>query len=973
MGATLLIYQGTTPCALGIDFLRRRDAEIDRLKKLPESQISEALQQRRRTLEKDIYTIALDVDNSQNYPGNMLLKTSIHQWGAGHFHHCAMPGEHFLQSIYRGHHRGKYENFNPKGVRALQTGINASGGTRCNGYIAFATNEEAIEQKIRSTLKQILMTRSTLSTTQDEWTRVIIVSSSLGGFASGSFEALKQLVQTIAEEMQIPLNFFCILLIPGGTNSGKDRTNSLAGTAAVFQELAAIATGEHSHRQKQPGETHLQSTLSKHIPTLLISDTNGADSPQGLILADQLSMISETILSLVSTPLGNRRDSQAADFLTKANAQTSLTGEPKLGISAGQSTIYLGRDRLRAYAVPQLCGAITKQLLATVEETAIGQWVGEFVTQQRLLAGQRKNQLPSRLLDAAPEDEHSLTLPRVMGLIDSYTQTVTDLDLLLKGESLAQLAFQQAIQPAIEVDEVLEMRHKILMIRVQQDLQQRVIDILQTSGLRAARQFLSHLLLALEQMLTEASEKQLQYEESLNQHLTYVGQFQTKTIPTLRELLHQPSPWHKTLFANKREKARIEAQIKEAGWRYINGLKQYYRILLQYRAQIAAVKTLRMLQALVQERLGQTQQAEETVATLLKEFRQEVVQVKNYSPRFECSNGFCLIETAEDLKAYYDRLLPDADQATAAKNLMIALGLDVDPLRLLADANRLEELLLHQAQALLEPRLSALHVVSELRQRFPQEEHLGQILRQCDRRSHEFIQLKDSCEAEHGIHLIQLLGIDQTQASDLPDLLRRYQYERGSGFELINTHDPEKIIFFQERANFPLSDWAYHPHALDAYRTIFEQTRFEKLHVRVGERYLPTPGQTLSLLEAQIILVKAWLLDQVKPNGHKFQIEFVGLPDVPLEQLHPALCDRQGYLRSVSIVSRFNNLFLKQGSAFLIERITYLENVKNGQISALCSTDQAIADLLNPDALQQLQLQINWWKQNSIPEAMEWQ
>ncbi len=973
MSDSIVIFQGTTPCAVGMDLLRRQKLEISQLTNFCEQNPSPEIQHRLTVLQEHIQTIALDVDGTHIYPCNIPMQNGVTEWQSGTFVHCCVPGADLIEGIKTGRHRGQFENFNPQAIIALQAGVHAAGGTRANGYIAFEVNKQDLERKIRNCFRSTLINRPALATSQDEKVRVIIVSSSLGGFASGSLTSLEELVWAIAQDMQVEIQFCCILLIPGGANIGKDRINSLAITAALFKELVAISTGRHKHRQRQAGKERRSSKLSRHVPSILISDVNHADTPQGLMLLDQVSMVSQLLLALVSTPLGSRRDSQTADFIVKASEMT-VTGEPKFGISAGLSTIYLGRERLKLYAAFKLASTILGQLVISVAEESIQQDVQDFILKQRLLAGRREQQLLNRLLEEPLESGNHLCTTRVMGLIDSYTQPLKGMERLLQGESQVWLAFQQALQPEDNIDTVLEVRQLHLVEFFQADLQKIILEVVQTKSLTAARQFLGKLRDVIESIATEAAKDLPQFERELAQQQTNVNNFKTQTIPNLQQLLHQQRSWLDNLVNGKKHRLTITFEIEKAGWQYLNCLKQQLRAWLRYKAQNAVVKTLTQLQVPIGQLLAQTQQAETTAIALCNEFQQNVEQIATHEPKFECPNGLCLLRTVEDLQTYYPQILPDGEESSAVAEVTRLILQTPDALMLLTDATELETKLITQVEALLQPQLNRLHVVTELRRRFPNQRDLGAVLRQRDRESHEFIQLKDNCDTENGIYLLRLLGIDQTQAGNLPDILRQYGYHRSTDYEVVNTADPEQIIFFQERAVFPLTAWAHYPSALDAYRNVSQRTPFEKLHTRVGERYLPTPGECLTLVDAQSMVVRAWLLDRIQPRlqSDNYQIEFPADPPIPLEKSLDTLCSVTGYRYGVDIISHFSNLFLQQGAEPLYRRLMYLLSVRHGKVTPNNATDKAVIQFFDDEIATLLQEQLEWWQQNSVPEAMEW-
>ncbi len=957
MKHTIVITTGTTPCAIGLDLLRQRQAWIDQLKQLS---LDSNLQQQLALLESGIQVIGIDIDGTHVYPNHTPLNNVITEWRTGDFILCSAPRPDLIHSIEAGRHPGRFENFNRAGIRALQSGTHAAGGARSNGYIAFEINKDTIDRTIRNCFKRTLTNR-TDANAPEEQLRVILVASSLGGFGSGSFESLKQLVRSSAQALQINLQFSCVLLIPGGVNTGKDLINAQAITAAMLKELVATSTGCYYQRQRQPGHAKLQSRLSAYVPTIVISDINHADPPQGLFLPDQISLVSQLLLTLATSTIGARREAQSADFIVKAS-ETTIVGEPKFGISMGFSSIVLGRDRLRRYAILKLADAVMRHLLTSISADAIKKKVEDFILQQRVLAGQNE-QLLNRLLEE-PTESGLLTLNRTLSLVDANTQSLKGMTLLRQAETQTWLAFQQALDAAEDIETVLEERRSRIVKEFEAQLQSIVVEVLRLDGIAALRQFLTMLIRVLNLIAAEAARELPQYEESYRQTQSAIEAFQTQTIPTLQQLLDQPKPW----FNSRSYQAKLEAQIDEKARYYLSILKQNLRNWLKHKAQIAVVKTLEQLQSPVRAVLLNWQHIETTAIALSTDWQQQLKTVVAYDPKFECPNGLFLIKTGAELDEYYARILPETESFAVDEVIRQLLP---DALPQFQASEQLKATIEHHVTQLIQPSLNRLHVVNELKRRFPTEAELGAALRQRDRESHELIQLRDNCDTEHNIHLIRLLGLDQAHAGNLPALLRQYAYARGTDYNLINTSDPERILFFQERAVFPFTAWAHEAAARDAYQLVSNRTAFEKLHVRVGDRALITPGQLLTPIEADAVIVRSWLLGRIEPRSHRAQIQLSSDAPIPLNQAQTILCSAQGYRYSTEIISQFGNLLMQQGAESIGEQLIHLQAVQAEQMPPHNPLEATIAALIAPDSIARLLDQLNWWQQNIVPQAME--
>jgi hypothetical protein len=973
MSHTILLFCGTTPGAAGMDLLRRIQAERSRLESL--QSLSTLLKQRLALL-NNIQTVAIDVDATHIYPCNLPAHCSIHQWQPGDFLHCPMPNPDLIRSIQLGRQPERYENFNPHALRALQTKTHASGGTRPNGYIGFQVNRQRIEQKLRQCLRNPLLQQAAGAMPEGEPVRVILVASTFGGFSSGSLELLKQLVWQVADEIKIGIHFSCILLIPGGMHLSKDGSNSRAVTLAVMKELAATSTGQHYQWQAGVGTGGAEAI--RQVETVLVSDTNHAPEAQGLSVPNLVSLVAELLLTLATTPLGVRLITQAADFTARAG-ETTIAGEPRSASSVGMSVIYLGRKRLTQFGECSLGQAVVSCWLQPANGAIAQQSAQDFVVRHRLLAGQGERQLLERLLEEAIVDGNPITPLRVAGLIDHYTQNYQGMDLLTQAETQARLAFQQAIQPANTLQDILVERQTELVRGCVLDLQQTVeASILNPNqGVLTAKQFLSTLLQLLEAIAVQASEDTPKYDSEVSHCQTWLTTLQTQTVPYLQQQFQRERNSWLYPFRSRRVEARLANQSQEAGWRYLNGIKRYYRALMQQTAHHTGVETLLHLFKHVRHLLQQVQQVEASLTALHSRLQNERSQIMAYSPEFECPNGLYLIKTAAELQLYYQRILPEGSEDRAIATISNDLSRQSALLSLLSDPNQLREHLATQAGAILNHGLAGLHIVTELNRRFSNgqgkvdEKALGEALRQRDRQSYEFIQLGGNSDTEHGVFVIRLLGIDQTKAGNLPILLNQYASQRGMSYEVLNTEDPDKILFLQYRAVFAYSDWAHFGQAWQDYEQVSRATRFEKFHPVVGARNLPLPGQMPTLLQAKVALIDAWILGKLHPHvsgSSSYQLqsgeEWICLKNLEPEVIQTVLCKREGYRHLVYLTSQFNCLYLERGPQFCYEKLHHLLAVPNGTGTRLSPVESVLATF--EDAITELFRQLDWWQNNTI-------
>ncbi|MGV0025342.1 tubulin-like doman-containing protein [Phormidesmis priestleyi] len=962
----ILIFAGTTPGAVGMDFRRR--SELDRDRCLQPHMNSLLLKRRVTRLQHDVQLLAIDVDATHTYPCHLPMDTTIHRWSPDQFLHCGMPNADLLKSIETGRQSGHpesehSENVNPHAVRALRSGVHASGGTRPNGYTAIKVNWDAIEERLRRCFQATRLEQSTER--GDDPVRVILVASTFGGFASGSLDPIEQLVLEIAESMKIAIAFTCILMIPGGTTISKDSCNGRAVTVAVMKERVAISSQQHVHRQRVAGKARLQAVPSQAVETILISDTNHAKDAQGLKIPSLVSLVSELIVTLVATPIGARLTTQANDFVMRSG-ETTLTGEPRFASSVGLSTIDLGRDRLSNFGKLTLTMAFLDRFLQPLAVTEVKQEVQTFLVQQRLLAGQGQRDLLDRLLEETVESSSLLNLPRLMGLIEQSIQSLRDTTLLTHAAGHAQLAFQQVLQPCDALKGIFEERRSSIVHGCHSNLEHLLTDLIQdpNKGLASARQVLELLLELLDRIQAEAGEENPQFDDDVNQCQEWLNAFEAQ-VPHYLQQIEQQRRSLSCLFNRRQIEANIAAELQRWGRAQTDALKRYYSALVRKAAHHASLETLGQFQKLVRLCLTQVQQAERVAADLQTQLGFEQQRLIGYRPEFECPNGLCLHQTESDLRAGYQRILPDEGEACAIGRLINPLLQRPQLLSFLTNSVEFKAQLLMQAQSTLQPKLSGLHVVSELYHRFPQESDLGKVLQQRDRQSFEFIQLKGNCDKDNGVFVVRLLGMDHTHAGALPKLLNQYS-NRGQPYEVLDTGDPDKIVFLQYRAVLPYSDWAHYSTAVDDYEQISEVTHFEKFHPVVGSRYLPMPGQTPAIEQAKIAVIYAWMLGRIQLHpGQMGYLLSAAQQAIPLEQSCAVLCSKMGYRCLVDLTSSFNCLYQDCPSK-IYDRLNHLRAVRQGTVTPLDPIETEIATHLNEAVDRTLLARLDWWRNNTI-------
>lgn len=962
MQSTYVITVGTVPGGVGMDAHQRIRCELDRC--LRQNSISS---KQRVALLKQIRLLAIDIDATHTYTCHRPLNNTIHAWQPDQFLYCKRPHEDLLTSIERGRRAGHaelecYENINPESIRVLRGSLHGAGGNRTSGYAAMLFNREAIEGQLQRGFQSARLDQSV--DRSDEPMQVILVASTFGGFASGTLHLLEEIVLQTAESMNLEIDLTCILIIPGGSTVSKDIENSRANTVAVFKDRAARATEYHVERQPVPGKAGLETVRSKPVRTILVSDTNHAPNAQGLKTASLISMISELILTLKTTPIGARLAAQWIDFEARSRELT-LAGEPKFASSIGIATIDLGRDRLETYSKLRLSGAFIDRFLRPLAMSEIEEGVLSFLVQQRLFVGQGQRDLVDRLLDEIVPFGCSLTIPRVVGLIKQSLQSLPDTAQLIQATVTAQLAFQQALQPYDAPNQVFEERRTMILQDCRHQLEQKITHWIQNpeKGLTAAHQFLEQLLKYLDRFQIGAGEDIARFEHEVHQCQEHLDLFAAKVPEWLQEIEQKRQTLGYRVRPAKNER-EIASQLQLLNSAQSHTFSQYYSAVISKAAYLASIETLAQLQQIVSQLLAQVEQAERSLAELRTQLTFEQQRLIEHSPQFECPNGLCLHESESDLNRGYQRILPEAGEASAIERLIHPLLDESQLLPFLVSSIEFRAKLLLQAEVTLQPQLSGLHVVTELYDRFSQEAELGKVLKHLDRQSFEFIELKGSCDKENGTFVVRLLGIDKAYQRTVPQLLNQYS-SRKVEYQDIDIGDPDKIVLLQYRAVLPYSNWAHYPTAIQNYHQIAKATHFEKLHPIVGARDLPFPGQDITIEQAEIAVIYAWILGRIQLHpSHRYVIN-AAQHNIPLENSRELLCSKIGYQCLVDLVSHFNCLY-QTCPAKIYDRLNHLRLVRQEMVTPLDPLETEVAAYLSEAIDHELLRRLDWWRRNTI-------
>ena len=214
---TILIFAGTTAAAVGLEFERKHAEEIqrltNRLKTSADAQLG-MIKHRLEEVRDGFQVLALDVDATGTHQLNTPLDDLRPTWPIGTFVVCQLPGPDLMDRVRDGLQHGRFEFMNGEAVAALSGQSDASGGVRPNGWLCVEANRARIAQEIRRRFHTIITRRQTFARPYESKVRVILTAGSFGGFGSGAFFWLRNLIWDVTKERQLDIELTSFLLYP---------------------------------------------------------------------------------------------------------------------------------------------------------------------------------------------------------------------------------------------------------------------------------------------------------------------------------------------------------------------------------------------------------------------------------------------------------------------------------------------------------------------------------------------------------------------------------------------------------------------------------------------------------------------------------------------------------------------------------------------------------------------------------------
>jgi hypothetical protein len=323
----------------------------------------------------------------------------------------------------------------------------------------------------------------------------------------------------------------------------------------------------------------------------------------------------------------------------------------------------------------------------------------------------------------------------------------------------------------------------------------------------------------------------------------------------------------------------------------------------------------------------------------------------------------------------HTRCFPEADEASVVAEFYSHLAKQPDPASVLSDAEALNRFFEDTApKTLIGARLADLNVIDELKHRFPDDSHLGSVLRERDVEAYERLPLVYTSEQTSGLTLVRLLGVDGSRLESIRTTLEKHQTDRSVRYLPVDTGDRQRLTFLQVRAVFPFSDWRGYPIAHGYYESARSSSESEKQHILPGNRFLPDPGCRLVEDDLVALLVRAWVLgrlDWAQDRGWTVLPATDGETPVAVGQ-GPSVAPQLAYRLAIDLVSSTNCFVRAKGPTGLRQRLgDFTKELSNG--SELCGLKRLPNAALLSAAVQNLQSEADWWERNTHPASNGWQ
>lgn len=986
MKDNIIIGSGTAGGAMVLEALQKYEAMIQeceqRLKNLStDSHEYQNLKTQFAELKYALQFMAIDVDTTNRYTRNRASENSPDVWPIATFIPCTAPGPATIEEIGKGAYKPQYDLTNPNAIKALQGNADAAGGTRPNGALITELHIPKIVEEFSKRLTNITQRRMESASTRQSKVRVILIGTTFGGFASAAKESIRRALRNTAARFGVEIDLLYIVLIPGGTNQPDNFDHTAAVTHAVLKEQAALATNSAWQCRVPDGSNLFEMEPVRPDPVLYLTDTNNAPgTPHALSISDFNGLGAEIVLAIALTDIGEKLSAKFGDMASKSAIKNRF-GENLSARSAGMSIIHLDRSRGKQFLTARIELEVLNRLLQDIDLKLVLQDVSNFLKTNHLLEGKGVTQLSDTLLESNGVNTFGVIedFERVFGI---HLSNSTESDPVVRAKRCYGLAVRQNGDVGTQLTTKANARYDTVVAQIQKYLTQ--LSLHPDFGVIGAQKWTEVMASSIANLVMAANTETAVFETEVSTIQKRIEELE-KPVPV------QPKPEAKgfglkNLFPFKgksKESGQTPVSTSSPGTdfaQYTSELVELYSAKARLQSHLEAIDLLGRLSSLLEQRL----KGEATSSKIGLEIRRETLKnhiqhITEYRPNYECPVGLSLLNTKEDFESFFSRLLPTGKVQETLNAIFTKLTGDQVSLVSLGEADQLRTLQ-QSIHNLLAEQIQVEHIVDELYRRFPTDESLGAMLRRRDLESFEYLKLKDNADQEHTPYVIRYVAMDTKRQGEFLNILNRFATKNRKEYEIVHIDDPERIIFFQFRAGFPVSSWIHYESGYEIYRRTFSTLPFDRHHVVPGDRFLPAPGRPLPESESRLIALKAWILERLAFDGEEeswkllsalhrdFGQEIGSSVDALLEHFGSS----DGYAHSVDVVSHFNCFYRMNGPDPIRQKLTLLHQTREGQTNTVNATNQKVAQFTRPEDVEKIRQELKWWEKNTVPAAMVW-
>lgn len=949
---TIVIGIGTTGCSVALATHRNavvyRRAAVRRLAAAGGQQ-RDSLQAQIQKIDQEVRCHGFDIDGTTAYrlppmPGE------DRGWPPGAFTLVKLPDQATLERIRLGEDH-VVDFVNPAALRGVDD-PNASGGTRPNGNLAWQANSDRIRAELRRDLHFLLAKRQVRANPRAEAIRVFVTLGLFGGFGTGAWPALRSALFGLGEEFGVRLDITPVFVVPG-VHPSKDPVNSHGAAYGVLKETVAEASDYRWVRDSSRGLDCTANERVRFRAPLLIGDTNNAPNCTKLLSVENLIALASEILSvMIFTPLGDVLEAQFGDF-SKAGARLTHAGETCQGRTVGMSTIELNRERQFRYSSALAKLALLDRAACEGQEVAVRQETLAFLDGINLGYAPLLQGAAGELLRRVAAAR--LSPDRFRSLFRSACDRLPAREVLRSGRNRCDLARAQAGDFEAGIEQQARLFAEESAARLRTHLGRMLCDPKRGPGyamhwvrvcggcVDGIAALYREECLTLQEKHREASTRSEAIEEEFLQD--------ARSASTLWEI------WNG---------ARIELAARS----YRRELERAIVAEMERQACSAAGNALDAIRESLQQLWGGLQGAQAAVAAA----RESVLALKAAaaaeSSDFSNPNGLALLRTEEDLLDLDRRTFTLEDSEAITSELFSALGAAPEPMAVWSEAPAILRILDEGAmRSLLARKIDGLHVWNEVKHRFDDAPAvIGSVLRERDLESYELLPLNPSTRAI----VVRMAGVDAQCSEALKPLLLKSVTTRDTDYIPVETGDPDRLIFLQFRAGFPLTDWRLMPAVRADYLLAYRENPFEKHHVYPSDRFLPDPGTRLSAEDRMVIAVRAAILGRLRweDDRGEWMLESADKSElpIPLGGRMEIIESQIGYRLAVDLSSHFACHYMEHGPEVIRRKLAAL---RAGE-SAYGELSRTIRAAELARACRRLDSELDWWARNSAPASMEW-